>query len=662
MNGPVQAQLIITGIVLAAAAIGFAIGKIRSDLIAISALILMVVFGILDSGEALSGFSSSIVIMMIGLFVVGGGIFQTGLAKMASDKMLKLAGTNETRLLIAILLVTSFIGAFVSNTGTVAVMLPIVVSLAKGAGINPGRLLMPLAFASSIGGTLTLIGTPPNLVIRETLMNAGYAELSFFSYTPIGLVAVVIGSGLIILLSKLFLPKGSDSTIRKGKGRRRSVSELAEQYQISQNLFRLRVNSDALIIGQKLHTLNIPKYYHVHILEVRRRTSHKNPFFKTIDQQLASAETMLQAQDIIYVYGDFQHVTSFANDFQLELLDQQVAEVSLNGGVNLTGAVQADTAQADTALSSASAKAIGAKPSAGPSALFESSQFGIAEVLLTPNSSLQGRLIKNIGFRENYNINVLSIQRSDKYIFHELKEEKLRFGDALLVQGDWTSIARLAEEEDDVVVVGQPAEAAASTPLSHKAPIAGLIMLAMVVLLIVEILPAVVTVMLAAVAMVATGCLRSMETAYKTINWESVVLIGAMIPMSIAVEKTGAATLLSTKLVAMLGDFGPFALLAGIYLTTSFLTLFISNTACAVLLAPIALSAAVQLGVSPVPFMFAVSLAAGMCFAVPFSTPPNALVMSAGRYSFMDYVKVGLPLQLLLGIALIFLIPLFFPF
>lgn len=652
--------MIITGIVLAAAAICFAVGKIRSDLVAVSALILMVVFGILDSGEALSGFSSSIVIMMIGLFVVGGGIFQTGLAKMASDKMLNLAGTNETRLLIAVLLVTSFIGAFVSNTGTVAVMLPIVVSLAKGAGINPGRLLMPLAFASSLGGTLTLIGTPPNIVIRETLMNAGYKELSFFSYTPIGLVAVVIGSGLIIVLSKLLLPKGSDSDARKGKGR--SVSELAEQYQISQNLFRLRVNSDSLIKNQKLHTLNIPKYYHVHILEIRRRTSHKNPFFKTIDQQLASAETMLQNQDIIYVYGDFHKVTSFANDFQLELLDQQVAEVSVNGGADITGS-SANMEKAGLLSEQSVGQPIGSSTGpSSPSTLFESSQFGIAEVLLTPNSSLRGQLIKNIGFRENYNINVLSIQRSDKYIFHELKEEKLRFGDALLVQGDWTSIARLAEEEDDVVVVGQPAEAAASTPLSHKAPIAGLIMLAMVVLLIVEILPAVVTVMLAAVAMVATGCLRSMEAAYKTINWESVVLIGAMIPMSIAVEKTGAAALLSTKLVAVLGDFGPFALLAGIYLTTSFLTLFISNTACAVLLAPIALSAAVQLGVSPIPFMFAVSLAAGMCFAVPFSTPPNALVMSAGRYSFMDYVKIGLPLQLLLGIALIFLIPLFFPF
>lgn len=645
--------MIITGIVLAAAAICFAAGKIRSDLVAVSALILMVVFGILDATEALSGFSSSIVIMMIGLFVVGGGIFQTGLAKMVSDKMLNLAGTNETRLLIAVLLVTSFIGAFVSNTGTVAVMLPIVVSLAKGAGINPGRLLMPLAFASSIGGTLTLIGTPPNLVIRETLMNAGYRELSFFSYTPIGLVAVIVGSGLIILFSKLFLPKGSDSDASKGRGR--SVSELAEQYQLSQNLFRMRVNSDSLIKKQKLHTLNIPQYYYVHILEIRRRTSNKNPFFKTIDQQLASAETMLENQDIIYVYGDFQNIVSFARDYQLELLDQQVAEVSLNGGVDKLKSSNKTHGNGASTVPPAG-------PPTGPTALFESSQFGIAEVLLTPNSRFLNQLIKNTGFRENYNINVLSIQRSDKYIFHELKEEKLRFGDALLVQGDWTSIARLAEEETDVVVVGQPAEAAASTPLSHKAPIAGLIMLAMVVLLIVEVLPAVITVMLAAVAMVATGCLRSMESAYKTVNWESIVLIGAMIPMSIAVEKTGGAALLSTKLVEVLGDFGPFALLAGIYLTTSFLTLFISNTACAVLLAPIALSAAVQLGVSPIPFMFAVSLAAGMCFAVPFSTPPNALVMSAGRYSFMDYVKVGLPIQLLLGIALIFLIPLFFPF
>lgn len=225
-------QTIITLSLLFGAAALFVSGKVRSDLVAIYSLILLVLFEILTPAEALAGFSSSVVIMMIGLFIVGGGIFQTGLAKMASGKMLRLAGSNETRLLLTVILATSCIGAFVSNTGTVAVMLPIVVSLAMSAGVSPSLLLMPLAFASSLGGTLTLIGTPPNLVIRETLSQAGYGDLSFFSFTPIGLVVLVIGTLLMVPLSKLLLRKGSGDG-SGDKGRERSLNELARQYQLS---------------------------------------------------------------------------------------------------------------------------------------------------------------------------------------------------------------------------------------------------------------------------------------------------------------------------------------------------------------------------------------------------------------------------------------------
>lgn len=624
-----QAQMIMTLCILGIAAILFISGRIRADLVAVCVLIVMVMLGILDAGEALSGFSSSIVIMMIGLFVVGGGIFHTGLAAIVSDRLLKLAGHNETRLLITIMVATSFIGAFVSNTGTVAVMLPIVVSLAKSANISPSRLLMPLAFASSIGGSLTLIGTPPNIVIRETLMNAGYKELSFFSFTPIGFTSLLIGCGLIIVFSKLFLPKGNEK-LEKSK-RKRTMAELAEQYQVSQNLFRVQVKESSELTTCPLHELDISNRFQLHIVEIRRKPNQKHSFFKTIHHEKPGADTIIQKDDILYLYGEFVDVKSFCEAYRLKMLDRQVTE----------GSDQNE---------------------ASHSASFASPQIGIAEVLLTPNSRLTNQTVEHSGIRENYNINVLSIQRQGKYLFQQLKNERLRFGDALLVQGDWASIARLSQEQSDVVVVGQPEQAAANVPLKHKAPLAAAIMILMVVLLILEIFPAVVSVMLAAVLMVATGCVRGMEAAYNSINWESIVLIGGMIPASIAIEKTGAAALLSEQLVAGLGSFGPLILLAGIYFATSMLTLFISNTACAVLLAPIALSAAEQIGVSPVPYMFAVALAAGMCFAVPFSTPPNALVMSAGRYKFIDYIKVGLPLQLLLGIALIMLIPLFFPF
>ncbi|MNJ32775.1 Sodium-dependent dicarboxylate transporter SdcS [compost metagenome] len=293
---------------------------------------------------------------------------------------------------------------------------------------------------------------------------------------------------------------------------------------------------------------------------------------------------------------------------------------------------------------------------------YATSEVGIAEVMLTPNSSLIGRLVKDSRFREKYRVNILGIQRKEQYLLHNLKEDRMKFGDALLVQGTWKDIALLAADQANVVVVGQPIEESRKVTMDIKAPIAAGIMLLMVVLLITELVPAVVAVMIAAVLMVVFGCVRNMEEAYKSINWESIVLIGGMIPMSTAIEKTGAAALLSEGLVSTLGGYGPIALLAGVYFTTSLLTMFISNTACAVLFAPIALTAAIQLGVSPYPYLFAVSIGASMCFASPFSTPPNALVMSAGRYKFSHYIKVGLPLQVLIGVVMVAVLPLFFPF
>lgn len=617
--------MILTLSTLALASVLFISGKIRSDLVAIGSLIVLMLFQILTPGEALSGFSNSVVIMMIGLFVVGGGIFQTGLAKMASRQLLQLAGTSETRLLIMVMLVTSAIGAFVSNTGTVAVMLPVVVSLAMSAQTNPGRLLMPLAFASSLGGMLTLIGTPPNLVIQETLQNAGYGSLSFFSFTPIGLVCLATGIVALLFLRR-FLPKNEEGGDKKISGR--TLKELARKYQLSQNLFRIQVGTDSPIRTKSLLELNIPATFGINVIEIRRKTSAKNQFFKTINQEIAGPGTVIQEDDIVYVNGSFEQAQQFAEEFGLVLLDRQAPE-------------NQPPASAER---------------------YATHDVGIAEVMLTPNSRLIGQLVKQSGFREKYRINILGVQRKEQYMLHNLKEEKMRFGDALLVQGTWKDIALLAAEQADVVVVGQPIEESRKVTMDHKAPIAAGIMLLMVLLLITELIPAVASVMIAAVLMVVFGCVRNMEEAYKTVNWESIVLIGGMIPMSIAIEKTGAAKLLSEGLVGSLGGFGPVALLAGVYFTTSILTLFISNTACAVLFAPIALTAAVQLGVSPMPFLFAVSIGASMCFASPFSTPPNALVMSAGRYKFSHYLKVGLPLQLVMGIVMVAVLPFFFPF
>lgn len=617
----------ITITILVIAAAFFVSGKFRSDIVALCALLSLLIFQVLTPEEALAGFSNQVVIMMIGLFVVGGAIFQTGLAKMISSKILKLAGKSELKLFLLVMLVTGGIGAFVSNTGTVALLLPIVVSLAYNAGMSPGRLLMPLAFASSMGGMMTLIGTPPNLIIQDTLTGAGYDELSFFSFLPVGLICLATGIIVLLPLSKIFLSRKEKKKEKVTTGK--SLNQLVSEYSLADNLFRVRATDRSSITGKTVLELDLRRKYGINIMEIRRGETSQHRFLKTVTQELASPDTVISSGDVLYMNGSDENVSRFASDYRMEMLDEHTSEVASGAGKTL--------------------------------AFYD---IGIAEIVLMPSSDLINRSIKEAGFRDKFNVNVLGIRRKNDYILHELGDAKMHSGDVLLVQGSWQDIARLSREDSEWVVLGQPLEEAAKVTLDYKAPVAAAIMILMVVMMVFDFIPVapVTAVMIAGILMVLTGCFRNVEAAYKTINWETIVLFAAMLPMSTALEKTGVSGYISGALVSGLGDFGPVALLAGIYFTSSLMTMFISNTVTAVLMAPIALQSAVQLGVSPVPFLFAVTVAASMCFASPFSTPPNALVMPAGQYTFMDYVKVGLPLQIIMGIVMVIVLPLLFPF
>lgn len=614
----------ITLTILLLTVIFFVNGKVRSDIVALCALAALLVFGILTPDEALSGFSNNVVIMMVGLFVVGGAIFQTGLAKMISSKLMKLAGNSETKLFLLVMLVTSAIGAFVSNTGTVAILLPIVVSMAMSMKMNPSRFLMPLAFASSMGGMMTLIGTPPNLVINNALVSAGYDSLSFFSFTPVGIICVLVGLVVLMPLTKWFLSKpGALSGQSASTGK--TLKELVAEYGISGRLHRLRVTKDSTLLGKMIGELDVRKKYSLSIIEVRREERSQNRLLKNVVQRAADSDTILRIDDILYLTGSIENMQVFANEFNLSVVnDNENKEKSS----------------------------------------LDFYDIGVAEIVLMPSSSIINKKIKDAELRNKYNVNVLGICRKKTYILQGLAEETVHSGDVLLVQGTWDNIANLEKETTEWIVVGRPLEAAAKVTLDYKAPLAAGIMLLMIVAMVFDFIPVepVTAVMIAGLLMVLTGCFRNVEAAYKTINWESIVLIAAMMPMSIALEKTGVSEYISNSLVNGLGNYGPLALMAGIYFTTSLMTMFISNTATAVLLAPIAMSSALAIDVSPVPFLFAVAVAASMCFASPFSTPPNALVMPAGQYSFMDYVKVGLPLQIIMAIVMIFVLPLLFPF
>ena len=618
----------ITITILVISAILFANGKIRSDIVALCALCALLIFQILTPAEALSGFSNSVVIMMVGLFVVGGAIFQTGLAKMISSRILKLAGKSETRLFLLVMLVTAGIGGFVSNTGTVALMLPIVVSLAASANLNASRLLMPLAFASSMG-LFTLIATPPNLVIHEQLVSGGFEGLSFFSFFPVGLICVSVGTLVLLPLTKWFLSNKGGKDGKKGQSGK-SLNELVKEYGLD-NLYQLKVVNTSLLKGKSIVELDVRRKYGLSIIEVRRKNdSSQTRFLKgNAPQQLVSPNTQLQPDDVLYVRGLEEKVKNFVIAYQLEMQKDNTSEEKSKEGNSL-----------------------------------DFYDIGIAEIVLMPSSKLINQTVQDCGFRAKFNVNILGIRRNNEYILRDLGSQRVHSGDVLLVQGTWANIDRLSHDDTEWVVLGQPLAEAAKVTLDYKAPIAAAIMILMVCMMVFDFIPVapVTAVIIAGLLMVLTGCFRNVEAAYKTINWESIVLIAAMMPMSMALEKTGASEYISNSLVSGLGVYGPFALMAGIYFTTSLMTMFISNTATAVLLAPIAMNSALQIGVSPTPFLFAVAVGASMCFASPFSTPPNALVMPAGQYTFMDYIKVGFPLQIIMGFVMVFVLPLLFPF
>ena len=630
----------ITLIILIITVAMFIWGKVRADIVALTALAALLVFGILTPAEALAGFSSPIVVMMVGLFVVGGAIMQTGLAKLTGNKLMALSRGNETITFLLVMLVTSFIGAFVSNTGTVALMMPIIMSIAAGSGMQSSRFLMPLAFAGSLGGMLTLIGTPPNLVIDEVLTEGGYQPLAFFSFFPVGIIVIAIGIIVLMPLSKIFLSKKQSG---KKKKQGKSLDDLVDEYQLLDNLHRYIVpsrrpsaaldeNGEQMdIVGKTLKDLSIQKKYGVSIIEIRNEKKSRLGLVKDVSQNMAKSSSTIQVHDTLYIIGEEEKMKRFASDYGL----RKMKDVKI-----------------------------------------DFYDLGLTEIVVMPTSNFVGLRIGDANLRKRFGINVLGVKRGggsssseggrggNEYITDNLIATKLHVGDMLLVQGEWTNLAHLTADTSNWVVLDQPEKAADKVLLDYKAPVAAAIMLLMIAMMVFDFIPVapVTAVIIAGLLTVFAGCFRNVEAAYKTINWESIVLIAAMMPMSTALEKTGASALVSQGLVDSLGAMGPTALLAGIYFTTSLMTMFISNTATAVLMAPIALVAAQQVGVSPYSFLFAVTLGASMCFASPFSTPPNALVMKAGGYTFMDYVKIGLPLQIIIGVVMTFVLPLLFPY
>lgn len=614
-------QLTLTFLILGATIFAFMTNRVRSDLVALLSLLAFVITDILTPAEALAGFSNSVVLMIAGLFVVGAGILRTGLAGMAGDLLLKWSGDSELKLFVLLLVIVGSVGAFMSNTGTVALMMPIVVSIAISIKESPSKFLLPLSYVASLSGLMTLIASPPNLIVSQLLVDRGYDKLGFFEITPIGIIGMIVGITYLVLVRNILLPKDKSCTQTKA-GYKLSPKKIIKQYDLGNRLFKMYVPENSRIIDIPLAELKLPAKYSLCIMKIHRKSHEGINLLPMTYQEMAGPTSVMHATDELYVQGEEADIKRFVADYGLKMEEQ------------------VDGAEDELV----------------------SKHLGIAEVLLTPNSSFVNETVSSLGFREKYNLNIIGIHHKGGYKLQEMAGHKLRFGDAILVQGAWDEIVLLARETQDVVVVGQPKEHASNAAATGKAGVAGAIMLLMIGLMAFEIFPAVISVMIGAVLMILTGCLRNMDDAYSNMNFESIVLVAAMLPMATALENTGGMIVLSNGIINVLGGYGPYGVLIGIYILTVIFGQFISNTATAVLFAPIAMNAAIAMDASPTTFMIGVAVAASMAFATPIASPTNALVMTTGGYKFMDFVKIGVPLQIVMFIVMIAAVPFFFPF
>ncbi len=608
-------MLLVFGL-LAVTIILFLTDRLSLDLVALLVLLALIFTGALTLGEALAGFSDPIVLMIAGLFIVGNGLVQTGVADALGDRLARVAGTSEVRLLVMTMVVAAVLSAFMSSTGAVAILLPMVVSLAWGARVSPSKLLIPLAYASVVGGLLTLIGTPPNIVVSDQLVAGGFRPFGFFSFTPVGLLAVGLAIGFMVLVGRRLLPERVHRPAGE-EGESISISDLAQAYQLSENLFRLRLRMASPLVGMRLDEADLPGRFDVTVLSIQQWPDRRS---SPLPAAPAGPDTILSAQDILHVQGAPERVALLARDARM-------------------GIVPANEEQGELLPQ----------------------ELGMAEVLLTPRSRLIGQTLVNSRFRDKYRVTVLGVMRLGKLVTGPVGTIELRFGDTLLVQGTWQSISLLSQESHDFVVVGQPAEMARARPAARRAPVALACMVGMLVLLAFNIVPNVVAVLLAAVLMVLTGCL-SMEDAYKGMNWSSLILLAGMLPMATALQKSGGVQYVANLLTNSLGQWGPLPVMVGLFLLTGFFSQFISNTATTVLVAPIALQAALTLGVAPYAFLMTIAVAASTAFATPIATSSNTLVLGSGGYRFGDFLRVGLVLQVLIMAVVVLVLPLLFPF
>ncbi|EIY5614919.1 SLC13 family permease [Salmonella enterica] len=608
MNG----ELIWVLSLLAIAVVLFATGKVRMDAVALFVIVAFVLSGTLTLPEAFSGFSDPNVILIAALFIIGDGLVRTGVATVVGTWLVKMAGSSEIKMLVLLMITVAGLGAFMSSTGVVAIFIPVVLSVSMHMQTSPSRLMMPLSFAGLISGMMTLVATPPNLVVNSELLREGLHGFNFFSVTPLGVV--VLALGIVYMLVMRFMLKGDAPGQQAGK--RRTFRDLIREYRLTGRARRLAIRPGSPMVGQRLDDLKLRERYGANVIGVERWRRFRRVIVNV------NGVSEFRARDVL-------------------LIDMSAAEVDLRefcAEQLLEPMVLRGEYFSDQAL-----------------------DVGMAEISLIPESELIGKSVREIAFRTRYGLNVVGLKRDGVALEGSLADDPLLMGDIILVVGNWKLISLLGQKGRDFVVLNMPVEVSEASPAHSQAPHAIFCLVLMVALMLTDEIPNPIAAIIACLLMGKFRCIDA-ESAYKAIHWPSIILIVGMMPFALALQKTGGVSLVVQGLMDIGGGYGPYMMLGCLFVLCAAIGLFISNTATAVLMAPIALAAAKSMGVSPYPFAMAVAMAASAAFMTPVSSPVNTLVLGPGNYSFSDFVKLGVPFTLIVMAVCIVMIPMLFPF
>ncbi|WP_035615562.1 SLC13 family permease [Haloferula sp. BvORR071] len=607
-------QLALVLALLTVCVVLFVVNRPRMDVVALLAVAALPLTGIVSVNEALAGFSDQNVILIGLLFVVGESLVRTGVANRIGEFMLHHSSGSEVRLLILLMLGVAAVGSIMSSTGVVAIFIPVVLLISTRRSLDPGKFMMPLAFAGLISGMLTLVGTAPNLVVDAALEHAGHRGFSFFSFTPFG--AAILGAGVLyMLVARRFLPRrpGNSSATRK----RRQLIDLIQEYQLQDRAHRLRIGTDSPLIGKTVAEMAPRRQFTANVVAVERKGRRQT-------------EVLEPRPDLILQKGDVLLI---------------------------------DLEQPPSEEMKASAAKLKLEPLSLRSLYFSdhSREIGMAEILLPPGSSLTGQTVIEAAIRTRFRLNVIGLRRGGEALPSSPCAVKLRPGDTLLVIGRWKHIRNLAKRVHEVILLTLPAESDEAPPAASRAGFALASLLVMMVLMITGWVPNAIAALICCLLMGATRCIN-LDSAYRSIQWPSLILIVGMMPFSTALQKTGGVDLAVNLLLDVFGGSQPRILLGALFLLTAGTGLFVSNTATAVLMTPIALKAAEALKVSPYPFAMTVALAASCAFMTPVSSPVNTLVMGPGNYRFSDFLIIGVPFTAIAMALTLLLVPWLLPF